>query len=110
MSIANLCVLRGYSNEQGEFQWRLRNALSGKELPGQFLVRYRCGKVWKIQKPSPSPARLRKTKLEIRNSKLGSPKRKPKWRKRLTHPFKRQNRKGRPPLQEKTNSSSFKRI
>jgi len=59
MSIANLCVLRGYSNEQGEFQWRLRNALSGKELPdaggvcgqlgeGRELWKRRCA--WKSRR------------------------------------------------------------
>jgi hypothetical protein len=38
---------------------------------------------------------------EIGNTKFGNSKRKPKWRKRLTHPFNRQNRKGRPPERKK---------
>ena len=40
MSIANLCVLRGYSNEEGEFEVRLRKPLTEKGLPDTGSV---CG-------------------------------------------------------------------
>jgi hypothetical protein len=45
MSIANLCVLHGYSNGEAWFEGGLGKALSWKGLPGQFLVWYGCGEV-----------------------------------------------------------------
>ena len=77
--------------------------MSGKRLPGQFLVRYGCGKVETRTSPSAGP---RKTKLEIRNSKLGNPKSKPERPKKVPHPFKGQNRKGRPPPEKRKSKSS----
>jgi hypothetical protein len=45
MSIANLCVLHGYSNGEAWFEGGLGKALSWKGIPGQFLVWYGCGEV-----------------------------------------------------------------
>src|SRR5690348_17882724 len=57
---------------------------------------------------------LERSKFEIRNSEVGmepTPSSgRPEQTKRKTHPFKGQNRKGRAPRQEKTNSKSFRQV
>ena len=57
---------------------------------------------------------LERSKFEIRNSEVGmepTPSSyRPEQTKRKTHPFKNQNRKGRAPRQEKTNSKSFRQV
>ena len=59
-------------------------------------------------------AGLERSKFEIRNSEAGmepTPSSdRPEQTKRRAHPFKRQKRKGRAPLHEKTNSKSFRRV
>ena len=44
MSIANLCVLHGYSNGEGWYEERLRKALSWKGLPFEAKVKH--GILW----------------------------------------------------------------
>src|SRR5690348_6652758 len=93
MSIANLCVLRGYSKEQGRFEVWLRKTLSWKGLPfeaqgkqGILGVGCACGKVWKNQNPHP---------LKNQRPKDAAPD--PCLAVRGCHPPRRESRRSHPP-------------